>query len=51
MFQRLSNGLTLAKHSWCILKLDKVRIPTKPDGVSNREAGHRSDPKPDAIPI
>ncbi len=28
-----------------------VRIPTKPDGVSNREAGHRSDPKPDAIPI
>jgi len=28
-----------------------LRNPTKPDGVSNREAGHRSDPKPDAIPI
>jgi transposase InsO family protein len=31
--------------------LEPMRIPTKPDGVSNREAGHRSDLKPDAIPI
>jgi hypothetical protein len=30
---------------------DHVQIPTKPDGDSNREAGHRSDLKPDAIPI
>ena len=28
-----------------------MRIPTKPDSVSNREVGHRSDPKSDAIPI
>ncbi len=43
--------VALRRHPEMSADLLGVRIPTKPDGDSNRETGHRSDLKPDTIPI